>query len=165
MCTEPKATRVTTLSPIQVQEIVDHACPTAAYRGKRVLLIVPDGTRTAPIGLIFKALHQQIGEVSKALDVLIALGTHQPLNQAAICRRLGISETERSEVYRRVKFFNHAWDDPSALKQIGALSADEVSHLSEGLFSMDVPVEINRRLFDYDQLIIIGPVFPHEVVG
>ncbi len=30
---------------------------------------------------------------------------------------------------------------------------------------MDVPVEINKRVFDYDQLIIIGPVFPHEVVG
>ena len=25
--------------------------------------------------------------------------------------------------------------------------------------------EINRRLFDYDQVIIVGPVFPHEVVG
>src|SRR5438034_4899693 len=31
--------------------------------------------------------------------------------------------------------------------------------------SMDVPVEINRMLFEYDQVIIIGPVFPHEVVG
>ena len=30
---------------------------------------------------------------------------------------------------------------------------------------MDVPVEINRRVFEYDQVVIIGPVFPHEVVG
>ena len=30
---------------------------------------------------------------------------------------------------------------------------------------MDVPVNVNRRIFDYDQLIIVGPVFPHEVVG
>jgi nickel-dependent lactate racemase len=30
---------------------------------------------------------------------------------------------------------------------------------------MDVPVQVNRLLFDYDQVIIIGPVFPHEVVG
>jgi nickel-dependent lactate racemase len=30
---------------------------------------------------------------------------------------------------------------------------------------MEVTVEINRIIFDYDQLIIIGPVFPHEVVG
>jgi len=26
-------------------------------------------------------------------------------------------------------------------------------------------VEVNAQLFDYDQIIIIGPVFPHEVVG
>ncbi len=30
---------------------------------------------------------------------------------------------------------------------------------------MDVPVHINKRLFDYDQILIVGPVFPHEVVG
>jgi nickel-dependent lactate racemase len=30
---------------------------------------------------------------------------------------------------------------------------------------MDVPVEVNGMLFDYDQVIIVGPVFPHEVVG
>src|SRR5258708_26405758 len=30
---------------------------------------------------------------------------------------------------------------------------------------MDVPVEINAKVFDYDQIIIVGPVFPHEVVG
>jgi nickel-dependent lactate racemase len=26
-------------------------------------------------------------------------------------------------------------------------------------------VKVNRRVFDYDELIIVGPVFPHEVVG
>ncbi len=148
-----------------VLEIVRRACPTGSYRDKRVLLIVPDGTRTAPIGLIFNALFHQIGQVTKALDVLIALGTHQPMSEAAICRRLEISETERRETFSQVKFFNHAWDNPSALDRIGTLSAEEVSHLTGGLFSIDVPVEINRLIFDYDQIIIIGPVFPHEVVG
>jgi len=28
-----------------------------------------------------------------------------------------------------------------------------------------VPVEINKLVFDYDQIVILGPVFPHEVVG
>ena len=135
------------------------------YRNKRILLIVPDGTRTAPVGLMFKSLHGQIGGVTKAFDVLIALGTHQPLNAAAICRRLEISEVERREEYRNVNCFNHTWDNPATLKQVGTLSADEISKLSDGLFAMDVPVEINKRVFDYDQVIIVGPVFPHEVVG
>ncbi|HZR16480.1 MAG TPA: lactate racemase domain-containing protein [Verrucomicrobiae bacterium] len=154
-----------TLNRSDVGQIVARVCAAPNYRGKRVLLIVPDGTRTAPIGLVFEALFQQIGAVTKSFDVLIALGTHQPMNEEAICRRLEISKSDRRGVYSEVKFFNHAWDSPSALRQIGTLEADEISRLTEGRFAMDVPVEINQRIFDYDQIIIIGPVFPHEVVG
>jgi lactate racemase len=153
------------LTPSQVAEIVARACPSSNYRGKRVLLIVPDGTRTAPVGLMFRTLYDQIGHVTKAFDVLVALGTHPPMGEEAICQRLEVSEPERREKYGEVKFFNHAWDDPSALTQIGTLTAREVGELTNGLFSMDVPVEVNRLLFEYDQVLIVGPVFPHEVVG
>ncbi len=153
------------ISQEKVSEIVASACPAKDYRGKKVLLVVPDGTRTAPIGLMFKTLFDQIGEVTKNLDVLIALGTHQAMTEVAIRERLEISESERHEKFRKVRFFNHQWDHPDALRKIGVISADEISKLSDGLFAMDVPVEINKLVFDYDQIIIIGPVFPHEVVG
>jgi nickel-dependent lactate racemase len=96
---------------------------------------------------------------------MIALGTHQPMSEAAICQRLEISLEERKTLYASVAFHNHAWNNPDALQEIGIIGADEISKLTGGLFAMDVPVEVNRRLFDYDELIIIGPVFPHEVVG
>jgi len=32
-------------------------------------------------------------------------------------------------------------------------------------FARDVDVTINRRVLDYDLVLIVGPVFPHEVVG
>jgi nickel-dependent lactate racemase len=159
------AKKDSTLGPSEVADLIRHACPAGNYKGKRVLLIVPDGTRTAPVGMLFQALHHQLGQTTKSFDVLIALGTHQPMSEEAICGRLDITEQERQETYRNVKFFNHAWNNPAALKQIGVLTSDEVSQLTEGLFAMDVPVEINRLLFDYDQVIIVGPVFPHEVVG
>jgi nickel-dependent lactate racemase len=146
-------------------EAVAQACPSADFRGKRVLVIVPDGTRTAPIGLIFKAIFSRIGSVTDKLDVLIALGTHPPMSEAAICRRLEISMEERLGVYGAVAFHNHAWDDPSALREIGAIPAKEISQLTNDLFAMEVPVEVNRLVFEYDQLVIVGPVFPHEVVG
>jgi nickel-dependent lactate racemase len=170
-------TEDSTLEPIKCQpasglvtdreaaEAVAQACPPADYRGKRVLVIVPDGTRTAPIGLIFKALFSRIGAVTDKLDVLIALGTHQAMNESAICGRLEISAEERRGVYGTVAFHNHVWDDPAALREIGVIPAREISQLTNGLFAMDVPVEVNRLVFQYDQLIIIGPVFPHEVVG
>jgi len=153
------------LSDAQVQQVVSEACPAENYRGEKVLLIVPDGTRTAPVGLLFKTLHRQIGGVTKAFDVLVALGTHQPMSDAAICQRLEITEVERRDGYGRVQFFNHEWNNPAALRKVGTIPAADISKLSDGLFSMDVPVEINKLVFDYDQVIIVGPVFPHEVVG
>jgi hypothetical protein len=51
------------LTDAEAVEAVARACPAQACRRKRVLLIVPDGTRSAPIGLIFKALHAPIGGV------------------------------------------------------------------------------------------------------
>src|SRR6266508_639290 len=110
-----------------VAEVVGQACPAKDYRDKKVLLIVPDGTRSAPVGLLFQTLHRQMGEVAKAFDVLIALGTHQPMSETAICQRLEISECERRETYRRVRFFNHAWNDQAALKRIGVIAAEEIT--------------------------------------
>jgi len=153
------------VSAEQIASVVARACPEGAYASKRVLLIVPDGTRTAPVGAIFQAMHRQIGSRTKAFDVLIALGTHQPMSEAAICERLSITEAQHRADYRQVRFFNHQWDQASALKNIGSIAAEEISQLTNGLFAMDVPVEINKMIFDYDQVIIIGPVFPHEVVG
>ncbi|HEY0550121.1 MAG TPA: hypothetical protein VGF13_11020, partial [Verrucomicrobiae bacterium] len=50
-----------------VADIVAKTCPAESYRGKRILLIVPDGTRTAPVGLMFKTLFAQIGSAAKSL--------------------------------------------------------------------------------------------------
>src|SRR5512141_1349709 len=103
----------------QIVEIVANACPVAAYEGKRVLVIIPDGTRSGPVGLVFAGLCEQVGAAARALDVLVALGTHQPMSEAAICRRLEMSERQRAERYGRVRFFNHAWNKPEALVQVG----------------------------------------------
>jgi len=153
------------LSPEKIAQILTQACPVENYRNRRILLIIPDGTRTAPVGIVFQTLHRHIGGVTKALDVMIALGTHQPMSEAAICQRLEITPKQRQEDYKQVRFFNHAWDNPAALQNIGTIPAKEIDQLTSGLFAMDVPVNVNKLIFDYDQLIIIGPVFPHEVVG
>ena len=153
------------LDKSSVSELVANALPTEDYRGKNILLIVPDSTRTAPVGLLFKSIYHQIGKVAESLDVMIALGTHPPMSEKEICERLEISEEQRQTRYGSVKFHNHEWDNPDALREIGVIPASDISKLSDGRFEMELPVKINQRLFDYDQLIIVGPVFPHEVVG
>jgi lactate racemase len=153
------------LSEHEVREIAAQALAPLALAGKKALLIVPDATRTAPVDLLFRVLHDLIGSTTSRLDVLIALGTHPPMSEAAIHERLGITTQERATKYQHVRLLNHAWNDPAALAQIGTIRADEIGALSGGLFEMDVDVRINRAIFDYDQIVIVGPVFPHEVVG
>jgi nickel-dependent lactate racemase len=87
------------------------------------------------------------------------------MSEEAICKRLDVTMEARRTRYRDVAFYNHEWDNPSALKRVGVLSRAQIHALTDGAFDIDVPVEINRRVFDYDQIVIIGPVFPHEVVG
>jgi nickel-dependent lactate racemase len=153
------------LNEAQVREIVAQALAPLRLAGKRVLLIVPDSTRTAPVGLLFRAIHDLLGRDTKSLDVMIALGTHPPMSDEAINRRLEITPEERAGKYGRVRVLNHAWDDPAALAHVGTIAAAEIGELSGGLFEMAVEVTINRAVFAYDQLVIVGPVFPHEVVG
>ena len=124
------------LTPKQTAELISRACPEDRYRGKKVLLIVPDATRTAPVGLLFQTLHRQIGVATRTFDVLVALGTHPPMSEAAICDRLEISVEERKAAYGRVRFFNHSWNEPKTLQRIGVIPAAEISQLSGGLFSM-----------------------------
>jgi len=48
---------------------------------------------------------------------------------------------------------------------LGVIPAAEIGELTGGLLAREVPVRLNRLILDYDQLIICGPVFPHEVAG
>jgi len=48
---------------------------------------------------------------------------------------------------------------------LGTLAAREVAELTGGRLNEEVPVRLNRLVLDYDQLLVCGPVFPHEVVG
>ena len=110
-------------------------------------------------------LYEHIGARVARLDYLIALGTHPPMPAEAVNRLVGVSAEDRAERYPKVNIFNRAWGRADALTTIGSISAPEVEALTGGLLCEPIPVTLNRMILDYDQLIICGPVFPHEVVG
>ncbi|MCC7451350.1 MAG: DUF2088 domain-containing protein [Anaerolineae bacterium] len=134
-------------------------------RGKRVLIIIPDGTRTAPIPLMFRLFCRELLGKAAALDFLIALGTHQPMTQEQINKLVGVTDDEWATTFAGVHVFNHEWDQSETFMTVGTITADEVAEISGGLLREAVDVRINRMVNAYDQLIICGPVFPHEVVG
>jgi nickel-dependent lactate racemase len=133
--------------------------------GKRILLIIPDNTRSGPVGEIFKIIYDFLAGKAKAIHVLVALGTHQPLTEEQICTRLDITDAQRRSKYASVKFFNHRWNRPETFTLIGRIRANEIEQITGGLFSEEINVAINKLIFEYDEFFIIGPVFPHEVVG
>src|SRR5262249_13028994 len=64
-----------------------------------------------------------------------------------------------------VHVHNHEWDKPETFVTLGTISAQEVSAATNGMLARSVEVRINRLATEYDQIIVCGPVFPHEVVG
>ncbi len=131
--------------------------------GKRVLVIIPDGTRTAPIPLVFRVLQDVLRPRAAALDFLVALGTHPPMDDDALSGLVGANVVDGRVGDSHV--FNHRWDSPDTATTLGTIPAAEVESMSRGRLSLDVPVRLNKLILDYDHLLVCGPVFPHEVVG
>ena len=155
----------TVLSDDEVRDWFEKNVPIEDFRGCRVLTIIPDATRTAPLPLLFAALCRRLRGRAAHLDVLVALGTHPPMPESQIWRLLGIDGENPNDLFSGLELFNHQWDRPDKLLRLGTLTRELTEHLSGGLLSEDVPVEINSRIRDYDRLLVLGPVFPHEVVG
>ena len=149
----------------QIKDICYRAFANIPFNNKKLLFIIPDHTRTAPLPLMFKILYGMLSEKVKQMDFLVALGTHPPLNDDRLYGLLGETKSDFLRKYQRTKLFNHYWNDQTQLRMIGTLSKEEVEEISEGLLSEEVTVTINKLIFNYDILIILGPTFPHEVVG
>ena len=153
------------LSETEIRDIIARSTPESLFSGKRVLALTPDTTRTCPLPLMIDCLQDLIGQKAASLDFMVALGTHTPLTEERILALYGITGKERDNRYRHTRFLNHRWDLPETLSTIGWLTEQETLELSGGRLSERVPVEINQTIFDYELILILGPVFPHEVVG
>lgn len=152
-----------TLTNDETRAIVRESLDTLRLDGKRVLILIPDGTRSMPMPMMFNLFEALLGSRVKVLDYLVALGTHPLMSDAQLSRLI------RREVINGLagasRIYNHAWQDPGNFTLIGTIPTGEISRITNGLMAQDVPVSLNKLIFDYDQLIICGPVFPHEVVG
>ena len=153
------------LTEDDVDRLMATSLATFDLSGKRVLIIIPDSTRTAPIPQMFRLFFKHLGKDAAALDYLIALGTHRIMSEEAINDLVGITPAERVGKYSEVKIFNHRWDLPETFVNLGKITEDEVESITGGLMRQSIDVRINKLIFDYDCLIVCGPTFPHEVVG
>jgi nickel-dependent lactate racemase len=154
------------LTPGAVTEFVVSALRGADLDGKRVCLVVPDGTRTCPLPLLMRAAYDALAGRTAAVTVLIALGTHQGMSEEHLGRHLGYPPGASESVYPGWTVLNHESWRPETFTSLGTIGADRLTELTGGLMTgTSVEVRINRHVAEADVAIVVGPVFPHEVVG
>ena len=153
------------LTEQEIREIVEKGIPSSLIQGRRVLVLTPDPTRTCPLPLMARVVRDVVGARASKLDFMVALGTHTVLSEERIDALFGIPAGRREEILPDNRFFNHRWDLPTTLQRLGTISAEKIDSFSGGLFHESVDVVINSAVFEYDLILILGPVFPHEVVG
>jgi len=152
-----------TIPENELRALIAASARDMAIDGKRVLTIIPDGTRTMPMAQMFRLLQEEIGERAGACDYLIALGTHPLMSEDQLARLLGCPVVDGK--CGGAKVYNHRWDLADTFAEVGTIETGEVEQVSGGLLSETISVKVNRLIFEYDQVLICGPVFPHEVVG
>lgn len=161
------ATENHTLSNEQMIEAL-HAGLDHSFQNQKILVLIPDHTRSLPLPFLFRALVEILHNV-KQLDFMVALGTHPPLDDTRLNNLVGVSAEERQASYKHVGLLNHTWNDPSTLQTIGLMELDEIELLAGSSWHESLPSRVNIRInkvaLDYDHILILGPTFPHEVAG
>ena len=125
---------------------------------KNVLIIPPDFTRFhSNAGYITNVYYHALHEMGCHVDILPALGTHEPVTREQAAAMFGDIPFEL--------FIPHNWR--ADVVKLGEIPAEYLEEITEGLWHDPVSVEVNRRVMEekYDLILSIGQVVPHEVVG
>ncbi|MEN7973877.1 MAG: lactate racemase domain-containing protein, partial [Verrucomicrobiota bacterium] len=124
----------------------------------KVLILPPDHTRlNSMAGPITAIIYEKLTAEGVQVDILPALGTHNPMTEAQL--RMMFGDSIPLNVFKV-----HDWRNDVVRK--GEVSGEMISELSSGKVDYTVGVEVNKMLFDgYDLILSIGQVVPHEVVG
>jgi nickel-dependent lactate racemase len=140
------------------EEIIDEAfshpigsdpLPQMLKGQKNVLIVVDDYTRTTPVQKILPRLVSELGEAGikpSGIKILVALGTHRPMTEEEIVKKIG------RDISKRYPILNHQWWDSSQLTYFGETEKG-------------TPIFVNRMIKEMDFIIGIGQIVPHRVSG
>ena len=148
---------------LSAEEMREALAQTLAQRehSHRVLVVPPDTSRLhSRAGELTQIAYGLLGERLRA--VLPALGTHTPMQEAALARMFGTMP--------RSLFHVHDWRNHTVT--LGEVPASYVHQQSEGKLDYTWPAQVNRMIVGgaseggpFDLILSIGQVVPHEVIG
>jgi nickel-dependent lactate racemase len=153
------------LTEAEVVQFVHEQLRQVDVDGRSVCIVVPDGTRSCPLPLLMRAVHGALAGRARAITVLVALGTHAAMDSEHLATHLGFVPGQAEATYPGTTIVNHEWWRPETFVDLGHISADRIAQLSGGLLHQGVDVRLNRAVVEHDVALVVGPVFPHEVVG
>jgi len=150
-----KGSQSTEISSTELREVILETLESIG-RKEKVLAIPPDITRH----------HSRAGEITRYVfeyyrenltHILPSLGTHNPM-----------TADEISTMFRDVPltlFHNHDWRHD--VRIIGKVPPEFIYTVSEGALRYEWEVQVNKLLLDgnFDLILSIGQVVPHEVIG
>lgn len=156
-----------TLPPDQVRAAITDGLA-GRHVGERVLVLVPDHTRTAPLPFLVEVLNDVLADAA-TVHVLVALGTHPPLGDRELSDLVGLDRLAAADRHPGLTVSNHRWRDDDELVAIGVVAEAELAAIAGDVWHPslggDLPLRLNRAVLDCDHVILLGPTFPHEVVG
>ncbi len=145
------------ISDQRLRELVKETLAKAGRPLRKLLLLPPDHTRlNSRAGRITEIIWEELHD-SCRIDIMPALGTHSPMTDAQLEMMFGRQIPKSA-------FKVHDWRHD--VVTVGTAPSSLLRELSGGRLDYEVQIQVNRILFDdYDLILSIGQVVPHEVVG
>ncbi|PIE32466.1 D-mannonate epimerase [candidate division KSB3 bacterium] len=141
-----------------VREILQKITDTLGKTPQKVLLLPPDMTRFhSDAGNLTQMVYKLLSPTAH-IDIMPAIGTHYAMTEEEIREMFG------SEIPMDC-FKEHDWKNE--VKVLGEVPSEKIKELSEGALDYSMEVGVNRLLVEgnYDLILSIGQIVPHEVIG
>jgi nickel-dependent lactate racemase len=129
---------------------------------RRVLLVHPDYSRNDFSDRVVPLVRDLlVARGLVTLDTLNAGGTHRPMTPDELRGKLGLRD-----MHAIGTLYNHEYDDPNQLTEVGVIDADFVAARTQGQVREPMTVTANRLLFaGYDAIVCLSGTVPHEALG
>ncbi len=138
---------------VAIKQFLDNLDPPK----NRILIIAPNFTLINSVGGEITQILYSFLKDNSIIDIIPASGMHQPLSKENRIKNYG-------KIPEQV-FKIHNWRD--SVKNIGQISSEDIKELSNDVLDYTIDVDINQNLLnkEYDHIISIGQVYPHETAG
>ena len=133
------------IKPLIAQALSDKTLENMVLGKKKILIVVPDATRSAHLTDLLPAILRKIASGQRKIDIIIATGLHKKHTPEELKKLLGAS------IVRRCDILQH---DPS-----------KDSVIDFGLTEYGVPITLDKNLLNYEFVISIGVIEPHLYAG